>query len=184
MRILKYVICCLLVIFILPALVSLAIWQADKGKPANWRQANWSSAGILPEASQQPEAAVYVMAARTGRWKGAFSVHSWLVTKRAGSDQYDRYDVVGWGRPVRKNAYSADARWYSNLPEILHEVRGERAMDLIEQIEDAVSAYPQSDYGDYQIWPGPNSNSFVSFVLNEVPELGDGETKLKVGFNE
>lgn len=172
MRFVKRTLSILFVLFILPALLSLAVWQADASKPASWRNADWSSSGVLPQAGASTEAVIYVMAARTGRWKGAFSVHSWIVLKEEGALRYDRYDVVGWGRPVRHNAYAADARWYSNEPEILRVVRGKEAGELIPRIRAAIAAYPKADYGDYRIWPGPNSNSFVSHVLNEVPDLG------------
>src|SRR4029078_11972 len=36
----------------------------------------------------------------------------------------------------------------------------------------AIAQYRYSNDGDYRIWPGPNSNSFVAAVLRAVPELG------------
>jgi len=35
-----------------------------------------------------------------------------------------------------------------------------------------VNAYDYAQSGDYRIWPGPNSNSFVAAILRTVPELG------------
>jgi len=32
-----------------------------------------------------------------------------------------------------------------------------------------VKAYRFASYGDYRIWPGPNSNTFVATVLRAVP---------------
>lgn len=161
-----------LVVFILPVLTSLAVWQADASKPLAWHQANWSSADILPDASEDKRAAIYVLSAKTGRWKGAFSVHSWIVLKEEFAQEYDRYDVVGWGMPVRQNAYPADARWYSNEPEIDFVLQGEKAASLIPVLRKAIENYPNSRRGDYVLWPGPNSNSFVAHLLNEVPEMG------------
>lgn len=111
------------------------------------------------------------MAARTGGMKGALAVHSWIVTKDAGAGVYTRYDKVGWGNPIRTNAYPADGRWYSNVPEVLVELHGPDAERLIPQIKAAVKAYPFSNRGDYTLWPGPNSNSFVAYVLRSVPDL-------------
>ncbi len=162
----------LLFVFVLPALIHLAIWQADASRPESWNRANWSSSDLLPSADEDREAVVYVMAARTGRWKGGFAVHSWIVTKKQNGSSYNRYDVVGWGNPVRHNAYAPDARWYSNQPEIVKSIRGKKATELIPKIENAVRTYPFADRGTYQAWPGPNSNSFVAHVLNEVPEIG------------
>jgi hypothetical protein len=158
-------------VFLLPTLATV-VWWALQDRPANWSSADWSSSGLLPKPSSSPEAAVYVMAARTGGLKGAISLHSWIVVKEAGANSYDRYDKVGWGAPVRRNSRPADGRWYSNAPSIVHEVRGKAAEALIPRIEQAIAGYPYAKNGDYQIWPGPNSNSFVAHVLRAVPELG------------
>ena len=167
---LKKLVLFVLLCFVAPALASLAV-RAASSQPGSWRTADWSSSGMLPDPASQPDAAVYVMAARTGGLKGALAVHSWIVTKPAGSAIYTRYDKVGWGNPIRTNAYPADGRWYSNPPQVLAEVHGEEAARLIPTIEAAVRDYPFSGRGDYTIWPGPNSNSFVAHVLRQVPEL-------------
>ena len=158
----------LVVVFIAPALIHAAVWAA-KERPASWRYANWSSAGILPEAKDDLPAKVYILSARTGGIKGALASHSWIVLKRKNARFYDRYDVVGWGRPVRHNAYDADGRWYSNVPVIETQIEGERAEKLIPQIEAAIADYKWQKHGDYTIWPGPNSNTFVASIIRDVP---------------
>lgn len=157
-----------LLVFIAPALIHAAVWAA-KDRPASWRYANWSSAGILPDATDDRPAKVYILSARTGGMKGALASHSWIVLKHKNASRYDRYDVVGWGRPVRHNAYDADARWYSNVPVIETEIEGERAERLIPQIQAAIDAYKWRERGDYTIWPGPNSNTFVASIIRDVP---------------
>ncbi len=92
--------------------------------------------------------------------------------QRQGETTYNRYDKVGWGSPIRRNAYVADARWYSNTPNLVVSVKGEEATELIPKIEQAIQSYPYSKPGAYRIWPGPNSNTFVAHVLRSVPELG------------
>ncbi|MEM5473312.1 DUF3750 domain-containing protein [Hoeflea sp. AS60] len=166
---LKKLLVIVLVCFVAPALASLAV-RAASSQPGSWRSADWSSAGILPGPDKDPGAAIYVMAARTGGLKGALAVHSWIVTKAEG-EGYTRYDKVGWGNPVRINSYPADGRWYSNVPEVLLALHGAEAEKLIPKIEAAVQDYPFSGRGDYTIWPGPNSNSFVAHVLRQVPDL-------------
>lgn len=166
----KKIVLVLLLCFVVPVLASLGV-RAAGSQPGSWRTADWSSSGLLPEPGSTPEAAVYVMAARTGGLKGALAVHSWIVTKSAGAAHYSRYDKVGWGNPIRTNAYPADGRWYSNAPEVLRALYGAEAEALIPKIEAAVDTYPYSGRGDYRIWPGPNSNSFIAHVLRQVPEL-------------
>lgn len=160
-----------LVVFLLPALATAAWWSVQE-RPGSWRTADWSSSGVLPPAAANPDAAIYVMAARTGGLKGAFSVHSWIVVKRAGADRYERYDKVGWGSPIRRDGYPADANWYSNRPQIVHAVLGTKAETLIPSVDAAISGYPYAARGGYRIWPGPNSNSFVAHVLAAVPAIG------------
>ena len=104
--------------------------------------------------------------------KGAVASHAWIVTKEANALAYNRYDKVGWGKPVRRNAYAPDAFWYSNTPHVVVSVSGEQAARLIPKIEKAIAAYPYATPGAYRIWPGPNSNTFVAHVLRSVPELG------------
>jgi len=169
----------LISVFILPVAGHAVIWLS-RDRPASWRDADWSASGVLP-APRRDEAIIHVLAARTGGYKGIVSVHSWLVVKKPGADHYDRYDVVGWGRPVRHNAYPPDGRWYSNVPEVVHTVRGEQAARAIPQLEAAIGAYRWSDHGDYRIWPGPNSNTFVASMMAAVPELAGRMPPTAVG---
>lgn len=171
MRLAKLVSSLLILVFIFPALAT-AGWWSLKDRPDSWSSADWSATGILLDPAADEEAAAYLMAARTGGLKGAFSVHSWIVMKEPAGREYVRYDTVGWGMPIRRNGYPADARWYSNDPEIIHSVHGEEAARLIPLFEAAIERYPYSGRGDYRIWPGPNSNSFIAYLLREVPEFG------------
>lgn len=170
LRLISFTVLFVLAVFVLPSLAHLAVWAA-KDRPARWSEADWSSASVLPNPPVRKEAAIYVMAARTGGLKGAFATHSWLVLKQPGAERYDRYDVVGWGRPVRKNSYPADGRWYSNIPSIQHAISGAEAASLIPRIEAEIANYRWSRSGDYSIWPGPNSNTFVAHILRTVPGL-------------
>ena len=158
-------------LFLLPA-AGTAAWWVTLERPSSWRTADWSASGVLPTADTIDGPAIFLMAARTGGLKGAFSVHCWIVIKRDHGAGYDRYDKVGWGRPVRKNSYEPDGRWYSNTPVIIASVSGSEAARLVAKAETAIDAYPYREYGDYTIWPGPNSNSFVAHVIKAVPEMG------------
>ncbi len=173
----------ILLVFVMPAFAHLGLWMADGSQPGSWNTADWSSSGVLPAAAEEDDAVIHLMAARTGRWKGGFSVHSWIVTKAEAAERYTRYDVVGWGNPVRENAFAPDGRWYSNEPRVVATIRGDKAQSLIPKIRRAIANYPHSDNGGYSVWPGPNSNSFVAYVLNQVPELGVAPPASAVGRN-
>lgn len=157
-------------LFIAPLGVHAVVYSQNPW-PNSWHEADWSSSRTLQPARQHPEAMVRVYSARTGRWKGIFAVHSWLVLKRKNDTHYSRYDVVGWGQPVRLNNYPADGFWYSSTPELQFEITGTRAQKLIPKIERAIQNYPYNQYGSYRLWPGPNSNSFIANILRDVPEL-------------
>jgi hypothetical protein len=158
-------------LFFAPILARAAFYAAGTGA-RSWRDADWSSTGALPPASQFKPARVVVFTGTTGGWKGVFSVHSWIVFKRENASAWTRYDVVGWGNPVRTNGWPADGRWFGNMPVAIADVSGSGAETLIPKIETAVRSYTFRNVGDYRIWPGPNSNSFTATVLRAVPELG------------
>ena len=46
-----------------------------------------------------------------------------------------------------------------------------QAEALIPKVKAAIAEYSYNQFGDYRIWPGPNSNTFVATVLRAVPEL-------------
>ena len=167
-------------IFLIP-LLTHAVWWQMKPHPASWSEASWSSSGVLPAASADSDAVVHVLAGRTGRWKGIFAHHSWLVVKPRGANRYTRYDVVGWGKALRTDNYAADGRWYGNVPRILVTLRGEEAEVAIPAIRRAVEAYPHGGHGSYVVWPGPNSNTFVASVARAVPALAPALLPTAIG---
>jgi hypothetical protein len=158
-------------VFLLP-LALHAIWWLPRGLGEDWHSADWSSAGVLPAASASPAASVHIYCAPTGRWKGVFAVHSWIVVKEAGARRYSRFDVAGWGRPIKTDGWAPDARWFGNEPRLVAVVQGAEAARLIPKIRASIARYPYGHAGDYLIWPGPNSNTFVAEVLAQIPEAG------------
>jgi len=159
------------VLFLVPILARAAVYAVGND-PRSWRDADWSSTGMLPPARDFTPARVVIFTGTAGAWKGGFSVHSWIVLKRANESRWTRYDVVGWGEPVRRNNWPVDGLWYGNKPAMLADISGPEAETLIPRIEKTVNDYDYARAGDYRIWPGPNSNSFVAAILRTVPELG------------
>jgi hypothetical protein len=157
-------------LFLLP-LAARAALVPFEDRPTSWRTADWSSTRTLPAASAHPQARLLVLTGRTGGWKGIFSLHSWIVLKAENAERWTRYDVVGWGSPVRINGWAADGRWFGDWPAVVADVSGAQAQALIPKVEAAIRAYQFASAGDYRIWPGPNSNTFIAAVLRAVPEL-------------
>src|SRR5262249_44896749 len=167
----KTIVLTFLIVFLLP-LAARAALTSFQDRAASWRDADWSSIGSLPAATKYPEARVLVMSARTGRWKGIFATHSWIVVKRENATSWSRYDVVGWGSPVRTNGWAPDGRWFGDSPVAVVDVSGAEAAALIPRIDAAIKAYSFARARDYRVWPGPNSNTFIAAILRAVPELG------------
>lgn len=171
MNVLRFASLGFLGLFLAPLALHAAWWVSTDNAVA-WSEADWSSAHLLPAARAKPEALVHVYAARTGRWKGIFAHHSWIVVKERGASSYTRYDKVAWGRPVKIDGWAPDARWYGHRPYLVGSVEGAAAEALIPKVRAAVARYPYNRSGAYSVWPGPNSNSFVAYVLAAIPEAG------------
>ncbi len=161
-------------LFVLPALASLALWAA-RGERVHWSDAPRGSSGQAV-VDNTGEAVIQIYAARAYGWRGALGVHPWVATRRSQADAWTRHEVVGWatrrGFPaVRSNTDAVpDGYWFGNRPMLLRELRGGPEVDaLIDRIEAVVAAYPESD--SYRVWPGPNSNTFIAWLGREIPEL-------------
>lgn len=140
----------------------------------DWRTANRNSAGISPKPEAVKEAVVEVYTARTYNWRRYFAVHSWIAVKEKDAKEYTTYQVIGFylrrfGRVVDIKKDLPDRYWYAAKPELLQELRGEEAERAIPKIKEAANRYPYAN--KYFPWPGPNSNTFISHIIREVPEL-------------
>ena len=165
----KLLIAFLLLIFVPIGVSATSYWFGDR--QGNWQTADRSSAGLLPTASNHPDALIRVYAARTVKWRGIFAVHTWIVFKEKSASRYVRYDYTAWGEPIRSNGFAADGRWFGAAPETIVAVDGDEASRLIPKIQHVIENYKFRSLGDYSAWPGPNSNTFVQAVLDAVPEL-------------
>jgi hypothetical protein len=170
-RPIRKVLITIFILFLFPLAVHAALYFTQE-HAGSFRSANWSSTGMLPPATADNDARLLVFTGRTGRWRGIFSVHSWVVLKPENATTWSRYDVVGWGPPVRMNGWAPDSYWFGNTPRVLVDVRGAQAAALIPKVKAAIDDYRYDQFGDYRLWPGPNSNTFVATVLRAVPELG------------
>jgi hypothetical protein len=158
-----------LAVFLIPVLTSAGA-IVYRGGPTHWTRWDRSAASQLPPAAEHPQARILVMAGRTRGWKGAVSLHSWIVVKGEDERSWRRYDVAGWGNPVRQNWWPPDL-WFGERGEVILDLHGDTAQALIPRVDAAISNYRYSNAGDYRIWPGPNSNTFVATVLRAVPEV-------------
>lgn len=141
----------------------------------DWRTASRDSVGLAPAPEAEKDALVHVYAARTVSWRGYFAVHSWIATKEKDADSYTTYHVIGWRLRRGESVVVVekeipDRRWFGAEPNLIYELKGPRAETAIPKIQEAAKTYPY--HRQYRAWPGPNSNTFVSYILRQTPEIG------------
>ena len=78
-------------LFLVPLAFSIARGMAYDG---SWRDAPRHSAGLAPDPTKTQEAVVQIYTARAFSWRGYVATHPWIIIKRAGAKQFDRYEVV------------------------------------------------------------------------------------------
>ncbi|MGM0774586.1 MAG: DUF3750 domain-containing protein [Pseudomonadota bacterium] len=150
-----------------PLLLAACAGFQDSG---SWRTADRSSAGLAPTPEQEQDAVVQVYGARAFNWRGYFSLHTWISTKEAGASSYYVHEVTGWRHyVVQSRPDDPDRAWYGSRPQLVADFRGEQAQKIIEQLGDVIEEYPYPT--TYEAWPGPNSNTFVAWVIRQIPEM-------------
>ena len=141
----------------------------------SWRDASRESAHIAPDPRQMKGALIHVYAADAWGWRGFFAVHSWIAVKPKNADTYTVLEVIGWrtksGLPaLRIEKDLPDRYWYGSRPELILEKSGEGTQALIDKILSVSKEYPWAD--TYQVFPGPNSNTYPAWIAEKIPELG------------
>lgn len=155
---------------LLPLLASAGIYCLT-ARNLDWRSADRSSAGLLPAPAQTPEAVVRVLSARTVSWRGIVATHAWIVIKDQAALRYERFDYTAWGAPIWKDRFVPDGRWFGSVPQVVFAADGAEAVRMIPLIREFIRNYRYSRPGDYRLWPGPNSNTFVAAIMHSVPGM-------------
>lgn len=167
---LRFALIAFIILYLVPLAVSACLYAArDEG--TDWRLRDRSSIGLLASASEHHDAVVRVFSARTVSWRGILASHSWIVIKDAGASAYQRYDYTAWGGPIWIDRFPPDGRWFGSSPETVFAADGAAAVTMIPRIRAGISTYRYLNAGDYRLWPGPNSNTFVAAIMDGVPEM-------------
>jgi hypothetical protein len=162
-------------LFILAVALAVAVNSITRDYDLQWWQARTDTTRQAPDPATTPEAVIQVYAARAFRWRGAFGVHTWIVVKPTGANEYTRYEVFGWGVRQGREALrirtglAPDGYWFGSVPDKLVDLRGEGVDAIIDKIDDASENYPH--HHQYTLWPGPNSNTYTAYIGRTVPEL-------------
>jgi hypothetical protein len=151
------------------------IYFNPKAGNLGWQEASRKSANLVPLAQDDAPAQIQIYSAKAFSWRGKFSQHTWIATKEKNADSYTVYQVVLWGSHFGADGVVLitkdlpDRYWYDAKPKIIFSQSGEEAEKVILQIQAAAKSYPYQKL--YRAYPGPNSNSFISYIIRSVPEL-------------
>jgi len=141
---------------------------------SDWRSASRAPVDLAPDPLENKQAIVQVYAARAFSWRGAFGVHTWIAVKPTNATRYTTYHMLGWrvrysGSGLVIGHDRPDRRWFGAEPQVLAQLEGAGVDEIIQRIDAAARRYPYAR--EYGLWPGPNSNTFTSWVARQVPEL-------------
>jgi len=126
-----------------------------------------------------PTAPAYIVSVKSVRipttepWISRFAYHTWLDVKKGAEDDWERMEILSAESgvniyPVPGNEARGDARW-TNPVEVVGLVVGDAARQMIPGLEEKARNYP--DRAAYTAWPGPNSNSFITYLARATPGL-------------
>ncbi len=119
-------------------------------------------------------------------WKPAhFAIHPWIVTVKNGTTT--RWEVIHYKHPekekfgyvhknliinstqgIKKHKWSSEY-WDSTLLASFSGNEKSTARQVIDFIEQMTPFYPYQE--NYYLFPGPNSNTYVAWILRKFPEL-------------
>jgi hypothetical protein len=180
MAVVKACLLLFLAFYVVPICIAAVLYVVDDTGDG-WRTADRSSAGLLPPADRSPQAVVRIFSARTVRWRGIFATHCWIVFKAAGDTAYTRYDYTAWGDPIRLNGFEPDGRWFGHLPEVVFAADNAQAAAMIPRIQEVIGTYARRGEGDCRAWPGPNSNTFVTAIMDAMPGIDSALPPTAIG---
>lgn len=160
----------LLGLTLLPVIAAASLWATSMAL-----EPDPAGEALAPDPAIHTDAVIQVYGADVWGFRGNFAIHTWVAVKGRDEPGYTIYQVIGWrqrrGRPVLSVSEGNPARpWFGSPAVLLHERRGPGTEALVESVRAAVAAYPFAN--DYSMWPGPNSNSFTSWIGLQVPGLG------------
>ncbi|MBL8839898.1 MAG: DUF3750 domain-containing protein [Planctomycetes bacterium] len=135
-----------------------------------------------PRPSQLPSDEPYLVVVKSARlterfpWITRFAHHAWIDVKRGDEASWQRIEVRGRGRGVVVRDIAAEDarndRWFGGRPvHQLEVIDGDAARRIAEQIGPLAAAQDARYEEDYLLWPGPNSNTFIAELADELPDL-------------
>ena len=124
---------------------------------------------------------VELRAAKIPSFPGIIADHYWLLVFRAAEGKMlqkcDRWEVWQqanqnescWGH-LHKNLLAPYQGVGNGSSELIQQWIDEEALPIIEKIESSPQTYPFLN--TYRYWPGPNSNTFAQWIVQDKAKLG------------
>jgi hypothetical protein len=121
------------------------------------------------ELPQDETATVMVMSAALGGPMKQVARHPWIAARPRGSSAFERWEVMccpsstsGTVRHSHRSPLSDHGGGGGDV-QVHAVIRGTAATSAIECIRREAEVYPYDD--EYLVWPGPNSNTFVDWMV-------------------
>ena len=124
---------------------------------------------------------VELRAAKISNFPGIFADHYWLLVFHAGEknklQECDRWEVWQqanqnescWGH-LHKNLLAPFEGVGNGTSKLIQQWKDEEAVSIIKKVESSPQNYPFIN--NYRYWPGPNSNTFVQWIVRDKAKLG------------
>ncbi len=170
------------VLVILPVSAGLIIAYGEWSGQSDRRYRCTGSTGQSPMSLNQ--SVVQIFSARSARWRGVVAAHSWLAFRKKGTNEYVRYEVIGWNQQdsrsyIRRTIGNSDNYWYGYRPEKIFQITGALAESAIPKLEAEIEKYQFAKI--YRAWPGPNSNTFIAQISRNIPEVSVDLPPIAIG---
>jgi hypothetical protein len=138
----------------------------------------WSCASTRADAAREDDWLVLVRSCRLPEefdWYARFAHHHWIDVRDKDSGEWRRIEVRAAGLPgesrrIDETAARSRLRWQRTV-ETQAVLRGEEARRAQVELAQAVARRGARYADDYQPWPGPNSNTFVRELCDDVDGL-------------
>jgi hypothetical protein len=143
--------------------------------------------------SDEEQSTLLVGSAALGEPMASIARHPWIALKVPGETEWERWEVMccptehsGTVRRSRIDPLSDHGGGGGDVR--IHGIwRGKEADRMIACVRERAPKYPYDD--EYLVWPGPNSNTFVDYMLREcdiaanlpAPSIGKDYRGLLVG---
>jgi hypothetical protein len=109
-------------------------------------------------------------------WYTRFARHYWIDAKLGSEDRWRRFEVESERsgarcEPITARTARSDWRWSHESVRLCAAIEGERARCIAERLEELTTRLAPGYANGYRAWPGPNSNTIVRELADELPEL-------------